>query len=109
MGVGVLKIAGAGRAGDGETVGVGRDGGEDARSDAAGGAADCPGVRAQRDDGEGEVSGMGDVVGHSGLGRSTEACQTFPTIAIRWWKWSDCATVALHHPVYLSYICSSSG
>lgn len=36
----LLKIAGAGGAGDGKTVGVGRDGGEDAPDDTAGSAAD---------------------------------------------------------------------
>ena len=54
----VLKIAGAGRAGDGKTAGVGRDGGEDAGRHSTGGAADCFGAGSAGDDGEGEVSGM---------------------------------------------------
>lgn len=40
--------------------GVGWDGGEDAGRHAAGGAADRFGTRPQRDDREGEVSGVGD-------------------------------------------------
>ncbi len=55
----LFKFAGAGRAGYGKTLGVGRDGGENAGGDAAGGAADCFGAGLARDDGEGEVSSMG--------------------------------------------------
>lgn len=55
----MFKTTGAGRACDGKTVGVGRDGGENARSEAVGGAADRFGTRPARDHREGEVSGMG--------------------------------------------------
>lgn len=58
-----FKIARARRPGDGEAIGVGKNGGEDARGDAAGGAADRFGARPARDDGEGEVSGVGGDLG----------------------------------------------
>ncbi|KXF77182.1 hypothetical protein ATN84_07115 [Paramesorhizobium deserti] len=50
---GYVEIAGAGRAGDGETTCVGRDGGGNARRHAASGAADRFGTGLEGDDGEG--------------------------------------------------------
>lgn len=58
----VFKTAGAGRVGHGKAFGVGRDCGQNAGNDAAGGAADRFGTRPQGDDREGEVPGMGDAV-----------------------------------------------
>ncbi len=55
----VVKTAGTGRACDGKTACVGWHGSQNARSDAAGGAADCGRAGAEGDDGEGEVSGVG--------------------------------------------------